>query len=411
MAITTKHPASAPPTAPGRETTAHLLLRGWCTFVVFSALASGGWVYALGEVGAGVLAGLTTLATVVIWVSLRPPLLWRRLPWLAFAFVAWAALPIIWSPSPAGASAVWAILVAATVQAVFIAAALTWRDIVRTFASALKWVIGLSLLFEITVAIVVGDPLLSGFVRGSADSPEDATWSRANFFDDTPLEGIVGDSGVLGALMVLAIIVFTIRYAARAPRRGLLLVWILVAVFVLVRSGSTVSLIAAAGATLVLTTVLLMRTAKHAGERTRFYVLYAAAGVAGGSVVWIAFGSSLTSTRGSWQEVAAHLGPVGTLLLAVAVLAFVWRAWFFAVDRPRFDLRADRPYSPLALLPTLLAALLLVEGVAEPGMLMLWGWMLLALLGAKIKQAPLVGVGPAEQSIAMERGELSPGRG
>jgi hypothetical protein len=35
--------------------------------------------------------------------------------------------------------------------------------------------------------------------------------------------------------------------------------------------------------------------------------------------------------------------------------------------------------------------------------------MLLVLLGAKIKQAPLIGVGPAEQSMAIERGE-APGQ-
>jgi hypothetical protein len=35
-----------------------------------------------------------------------------------------------------------------------------------------------------------------------------------------------------------------------------------------------------------------------------------------------------------------------------------------------------------------------------------WGWLLIVLLGFKIKQAPLIGVGAAEQSLAMERGEM-----
>jgi hypothetical protein len=34
-----------------------------------------------------------------------------------------------------------------------------------------------------------------------------------------------------------------------------------------------------------------------------------------------------------------------------------------------------------------------------------WGWLLFVLFAFKIKQAPLVGVGPAEQSMAIERGE------
>ena len=99
-------------------------------------------------------------------------------------------------------------------------------------------------------------------------------------------------------------------------------------------------------------------------------------------------------------------GVVGVFLLGFAYLAFVWRSWFFAVDRPRWDLRADRPYSALTLLPTLTAAVLLVQGLAETAPLMGWGWMLMILLGSKIKQSPHIGEGPAEQRLAIERGEL-----
>ncbi|MET0734710.1 MAG: O-antigen ligase family protein, partial [Microbacterium sp.] len=80
---------------------------------------------------------------------------------------------------------------------------------------------------------------------------------------------------------------------------------------------------------------------------------------------------------------------------------------FFAVDRPRWDLRDDRPYSPLTLLPTLVGAILIVQGLAESAPLMLWGWMFLVMLGFKIKQSPHLGEGPAEQSAAIERGELT----
>jgi hypothetical protein len=107
-----------------------------------------------------------------------------------------------------------------------------------------------------------------------------------------------------------------------------------------------------------------------------------------------------------WIDVLMQLGIIGVVLLGVTYLAFVWRAWFFAIDRPRWDLVADRPYSPLTLLPTLLGAVLLVQGLTESAPLALWGWMFLVMLGFKIKQSPLVGVGPAEQTLAIERGEL-----
>ncbi len=65
------------------------------------------------------------------------------------------------------------------------------------------------------------------------------------------------------------------------------------------------------------------------------------------------------------------------------------------------------PALPLTLLPTLIGALLVVQGLTESGPLLLWGWMFVVLFGAKIKQTPLVGVGPSEQSISIERGELA----
>src|SRR3546814_17358381 len=110
--------------------------------------------------------------------------------------------------------------------------------------------------------------------------------------------------------------------------------------------------------------------------------------------------------RSMWLDAYLQLGIIGVVLLAGAYLAFIWRAWFFAIDRPRFDLRADRPYSPLTLLPTLFATLLLVQGISESGPLLVWGWMLFILFSFKIKQATLVGVGPAEQSLAIERGAM-----
>ncbi|GAA1668622.1 hypothetical protein GCM10009807_10930 [Microbacterium lacus] len=108
-----------------------------------------------------------------------------------------------------------------------------------------------------------------------------------------------------------------------------------------------------------------------------------------------------------WIDVYLQLGVIGVFLMVMTYLAYIWRSWFFAVDRPRWDLRADRPYSPLTLLPTLLGAVLLVQGLAESSPLLLWGWMLVVLLAFKIKQSPHIGEGAAEMRIAIERGELT----
>ncbi len=463
MAIHTKHPVSAPPAAPARERTSHLLLRAWCGFVLVLALGGSSWVLAAGATVAGAVALTSGVVSIVVWLVVRPPLQGRRMPWLALGYLAWAALSVAWSAWPAASALTWLLLAVTSLQGVFVAAVLTWREIVRTLASALKWVIGLSIAFELWVSLFVQGPLLPGWQRPdpAVDYDPIVYWSRDNLFDlDGRIQGIWGNANLLGGVMVLALIVFSLRLAARAPRRGLLVVWIAVAAFLLVRAGSATSYLALVAVAVVLGTVLLMRTARRPGERTRWYVLYGVVGLGGGAALWfgrdLLFGAlgrsaDLTGREGIWEQVLARaverpfagwgfatpwpaweaqfdrwivdhgetvmqahsmwldvflqLGAVGVALLALAYLAFVWRAWFFAVDRPRFDLRADRPYSPLTLLPTLTAALLLVQGVSESGPLLVWGWLLFILFSVKLKQAPLLGVGPAEQSLAIERGE------
>ncbi len=461
MAVYSKHPASAPPSAPVREKTGHLMLRGWCIFVLFMALSGAAWIHAFGETVTAVVAIGGSVLSVGLWFAIRPPVQWRRLPWFAAAYILWATLSLAWSAWLATTATTLLLLYVTTVQAAFVGAVLTWRELIRAIASALKWVMALSLVFELWVAIFVQAPILPGFVVGKADDPIEY-WSRNNLFDgDGRIQGIMGNANLLGPVALLAIIVFAIRIAARAPYRALLWGWIGLSAFLFVRASSATAYLAAAAAVLVLTTVLLMRRARRPGERTKYYVGYAVIGLGGAlllfffreqiftllgrgadltgreSKIWTAVleraserpvagwgfatpwltndpyfdgwiidhGVSVMQAHNMWLDVYLQLGIIGLVLFALTYLAYVWRTWFFAIDRPRWDLRADRPYSPLTLLPTLVGTILLVQGFAESSPLLLWGWMFLIMFGFKIKQSPHIGVGPAEQGAAIERGE------
>jgi exopolysaccharide production protein ExoQ len=464
MAVHSKHPASAPPAPPVREKTGHLMMRGWCIFVLFMSLSGTAWIHAFGETTAAAIVIGGGLLTVALWFRIRPPFEWRRLPWFVVAYVAWATLSLVWSAWPQTTALTLLLLWITTVQALFIGSALTWHELVRAAASALKWVIGLSLVFEVWVSVFIGGPLLPGFVIPDEPAEDPIVyWSRNNLFDfEGRIQGIMGNANLLGPVALLAIIVFSIRLASGAPRRFLLWTWIGVAAFLFVRAGSATAYVAAAGVAIVLTTVLLMRRTKRPGERTRYYVAYAAVGVGGLFALWalrdaifgalgrtadltgreaiwdavlaraaerpwvgwgfatpwapwepafdgwiIDHGQTVLQAHNMWVDVRMQLGIIGVVLLALLYLAFVWRSWFFAVDRPRWDLRADRPYSALTLLPTLVGAIVLVQGLAESSPLLVWGWLFVVMLGAKIKQSPHVGVGPAEQRAAIERGELT----
>lgn len=457
MAVHTKHPVSAPPTAPVREKTRHLMLRAWCVFVLFTALSGTGWVHAFGEPVAAAITIAGGVLSIGIWIAARPLVNWRRLPWFLVAYVTWALSSLLWTHW-LGATAVTLLLLGlTTLQGFFVGAMLTWREIVRALGAALKWVMAVSILFELWVSVVVRAPVLPGFVVEKAADPI-LYWSRDNLFSGGRIQGIMGNSNLLGPVALLAIVVFALLFAARAQRRVALGLWIALSAYLLYRASSATAYLAAAAVVVVLVTILLMRRAARPGQRTKYYIAYAVIGIGSGVSLWllrdtiftllgrsgdltgresiwqavldrvaehpvigwgfstpwvvndpsfagwiIDHGESVQQAHNMWIDVLFQLGIIGLVILVTTYLAFVWRAWFFAVDRPRWDLRADRPYSPFTLLPSLFAIIVIVQGVSESGPLLVWGWMLLVLFAFKIKQAPHIGAGPAEQSFAIEQ--------
>ncbi|UUT35731.1 hypothetical protein [Microbacterium elymi] len=159
MAVLSKHPVSAPPSAPVREKTRHILLRAWCIFVLFLALSGTFTVNAVGAAGAGAVTVLSAVVSITLWLSIRPPVNWRRVPWFVMAYLVWAGLSMLWSHWLGTSALTWLLLVITTFQGLFVAAVLTWREVVRAIGSALKWCLGLSLLFELAVALFVRGPL------------------------------------------------------------------------------------------------------------------------------------------------------------------------------------------------------------------------------------------------------------
>lgn len=465
MAQYTKHPVAVPPSPPERESTGHLLLRGYIILVLFAVFAHSAVYNLLGELGAGVVLVLFLLTTLAIGVPLiarsRPhPFPWRRLPWAAVGYTALALLSVAWSQWRIPTLLTWALLAAITVNALFIAHVLTWREIVRALASAFKWILGLSLAIELWVALVVQGPLLPNFLA-LPDGKIDPQWYwvRDNLFDGGRLQGIVGNANLLGIICLFAIITFGVLFAARVRWRTTLALWMLLAAYFLFRASSATAYACAAAAVLVLVVALLMRRATTPGGRTRLYVVFLGGGAAASAAVWLLrepllsllgrsadltgrsdkiwtkvlqraadhpiFGNGFSSpwvptdpafagwiedhgitvfhAHNMWLDVLMQLGVVGVALMAVAYVSLLWRSWFFAIDRPRWDLKADREYSPLTLLPSLFTVVLLVQGLTESTPIMLWGWMLLILLSFKLKSTPLVGVG--ERDRLVEHGE------
>lgn len=464
MAQHSRLSTAPPPSAPARESTGHLLLRAHIVLLLFGVFAHTAVFNLLGVDGAAVVLGvllLGTLGLAVPRIALARPARfpWRRLPWAALGYLALALVSVLWSRWPSATLLTWTLQASITVVALFIAFTLSWHEIARALSSALKWVLGLSLVLELWVPLVLRRPLLPFFSDLPAGKPDPHWyWVRGDLFDGGRLQGIVGNSNTLGILCAIALVVFALLYAQGARRRPALLIWIALAAFFFLRAGSATAYASLAIGALVLGAALLFRRARRPAQRTRLYAVFAAVAVVGAAGIWFArntvfgalgkssdltgrveiwrkvwdravqhpvFGNGFSSpwvpwdpafhgwiidhritvfmAHNMWLDVFLQLGAIGVVLIAIVFLAFAWRAWFFAVDRPRWDLVDDRPYAALSLLPTVLVAMLLVLGLAESTPIMLWGWLLVILLSFKMKISPFVGSGPGEGAPPQSR--------
>ncbi|MEJ1091111.1 O-antigen ligase family protein [Microbacterium istanbulense] len=464
MAQYTKHPAAPLPAAPARETTGHLMVRGLGIIALFCVFAHTAVYNLVGPIGAGIVTLVVTAAMLAVWIPAiahqRPTRFpWRRLPWTALGYAALALISLLWSRWPAATATTWPVLLAVTVTALFVASMLTWQEIIRALSTVMKFILALSLAIELWVALVLQHPLLPNFLEVPDEIDPHLYWVRGNLFDGGRIQGIVGNAHTLAMMCLFALIVFGVLFVARARRRGALLVWAALALVLLVKAASATVYLSALVVLVVLTAALLARAATSPRKRRNVYIGFGAVALVGVVAAWVlrdalldvlgkgsdltgrieiwnavwaraaerpVFGNGFSSpwvpwdptfdgwilnhgitvfhAHNMWLDVFLQLGVVGVILMAIAWLALLWRSWFFAVDRPRWDLDAQRPYSAIALAPVLLVAVLLIEGLAESAPIMLWGWLLLVMLSFKIKSVPLVGVGLSERTPLISHG-------
>ena len=74
MASFSRHPASAPPVAPERERTRHLLLRGWMVFSLFFAFTAPGWVLGFGVPLTAIVGGVIASEVIKVISGKERPL-------------------------------------------------------------------------------------------------------------------------------------------------------------------------------------------------------------------------------------------------------------------------------------------------------------------------------------------------
>lgn len=416
------------------------LIGAYATFALFFVLAGQFWRNLVGWWGFAAIAVAVVLGAVALVVAEKPKWRWRRVPKSTIAFVGLAVLSIAWSFYPAASVLGVAITLATTFTAVALVLCVSWTRLVRALGGAIKWVLGLSIAFELWVALFVQEPLPPNFTDYGDGDPMAFFWSRGLLFQGGPIEGIVASRNLLGMIALLGLVVFGARLADGSMRRAQGIGWLVVAgaVMLLTRS-ATVILVGV----VVLAALGFVLWARRVGPDRRRGVYWAAAGVLAASVAllvvfwgallelfgksedltgrldiwssviglaverpwfgwgWIGYwqpwvepfdglavrnGVEYLQAHNAWLDVWMQLGIVGLVAFGSIVIGALWRSWFLAVDRPMDEVGRPLPRSAASMVPLLLLVALVGQSLAESRILIEGGWLLLIAIAWSTKQ-------------------------
>ncbi len=428
--------------------------------VLFLLLVGDGVRYTIGWWGFTALALVLAAIAVVILVRRRRDWRFNDLPYPMLAFLALAVVSVAWSFYPAWTALGATSTILTVVAGVTVVVLSSWAQIVRDLGLALRSILIASVVFELVVAWIVRGPVLPLFPQPGVDYanlpdpvPPMFYWSRNVLFDDGKIQGIMGNSVLLGFVAVLAIIVFAVQLIDGTVRRVAGIGWLALAVAILALTRSATALLALAAVVAVAAVVLLVRRTPAGRPRVIVGAVLAAVVLAGGAIafavrepilavlgkspdftnrteIWDAV-AALAATRpaagwgwvsywvpgvepfddlafnngvrqlhahSAWLDVWFQLGVLGLIAFGAWVLSTLVRSWNMAVDRPvRLD-ASPTHYTAMALAPLLILVALLAQSLAESRLLVESGLALLVIISVTTKAAPA----PAELTDARQ---------
>lgn len=391
------------------------------------------WRNLLSWWGWGAIVIILVVLAAIELVRMRVDL--RRLPYPLIAYLVLATASIAWSAYP-GASAIGVAALLATVTfGVFLATAIDLTTFVRCLGTALRWILALSLAFELFVSTVVRERLLPLWVDYSdlEKIPAAFYWSRNLLFEGGRIQGVVGNANLLAFAALLAVVTFSVQIAARSTSRFWTTGWLIIALGVLALTRSSTVLIAGVAVALVAVFLWLVRR-RPEERRAPWFVgggLIAAAGITGVIVFrdnllallgkspdltnrldiwdtvlglasqrpavgwgwtgywwpWVEPYQGLIVIKGvpyyqahnAWLDIYLQLGIVGLVVFGALVISTLGRGWSRALDLAHGRGKA------IGLLPVLVTVLLIVHSLAESRLLIEIGFALLVVFAIRTR--------------------------
>lgn len=415
----------------------------YAVLVFFTVLSGDTERYALTWYGWGAI--ILVIFVIALVIIIRARARWRLtgLPFPLLAFLALTVLSIAWSDYRQYTAAAALLSIVTAIGALSLAVTFRLSELLRLLGHALRIILAGSILFELVVSIFVRHPFTPWWTNYTGQKIHPAEyWSRDLLFKGDRIQGIMGNSDLLGFVALLGVIVFAIEFASRSMHRGWSGFWIVIAVIdIALTRSATVFVAAVAVAVAAIVLVLLRRAQSDRARRTISIVsiLAVIVGIAGAVVLrgplLSALGKSgtLTGRTGIWTEVIAiarqrpvlgwgwisywvpglapfnrkafniggiqylqahdawldlwlQLGIIGVIVFAAFALSALVRSWILSIDRPHLGPTQLGAYDPVTLLPVLVLVALLAQSLAESRLLIEYGLLLLCLFAIKTKR-------------------------
>jgi exopolysaccharide production protein ExoQ len=409
----------------------------------FTVLSGDTERYGLTWFGWGAILLVILVIALVIIIRGRARWSFSGLPYPMLAFLALALLSVIWSDYRQYTLAAAILSIVTAIGALALSITFSLRQLLRLLGHALRIILAGSILFELVVSVIVRHPFTPWWTDYSGQKIHPAEyWSRDLLLKGDRIQGIMGNSDLLGFVALLGVIVFAIEFASRSMGRGWSGFWIVVALLdIALTRSATVFVAGAIVAVAAIILVLLRRAETRPARRTVSIVsvVVVVLGIVGAITLQKpllhALGKSgtLTGRTGIWSEVIAiasqrpvvgwgwisywvpglppfnkpefriggiqylqahdawldlwlQLGIIGVIVFAAFALSAVVRAWIQSVDRPRFGVGIAARFDATTLLPVLILIALLAQSFAESRLLIEYGLFLLCLFAIKTKR-------------------------
>lgn len=407
---------------------------GLATFGFFSLFAGDFWRNLLGWPGYIVLT--LTFTTLCLIVYTKYPAINSRtpIPKSLSAFLILITVSVAWSAYPGATSLGILSQFMATFIAFFFVRYLTLEELITSLGKSLRWIIGLSVLFEAFVATVLRTPILPFWTTPPDVDPIPGPffWSANLLLNGGPIQGIVGNRNLLAFVAALCLIISILEILHKQSLRLGIWIGLCIATLLLTRSATIFFILVA---TTAMSALVIWCRSLHEHKRLALYIaaligtfatiivfflwsdiifsfLGKSPDMTGRSDIWrsvidlasqrpilgwgwVSYWAPWTEPLGSlverhgvtylqahnaWLDIWMQIGYVGLIFFSTMALITAWKAWFFAVDKRQVHLRSPKPYTTTTLFPILMLTALLTHTISESRILVEGGWVLFIAL-------------------------------